>query len=204
MDLLVNSIIKREDADDGGLIGGWFCLEQGGEVFGISCNHVIANINSCQAGDVLTDADGTVIGSLSRWVRLLPSTNLFVNKSEFALFRPADGIKPGWSARPTGFATSSIGKSVQFDSGSFHSVGTITRIARKVSVSWKTGNYRFTCVEITSSNRAPFSRPGHSGGAVLSDGQLLGIILGVSEDGLKTYVIPFAGSILNLVDLMIL
>lgn len=204
--LTVNSIIRRKDSNEGGRIGGFFRFEPGGQIHGITCNHVIANINVCRVGDVLTDIDNNPIGTLTHWLALKDSQNDFTNKAEFALFMPDDSQQPVWkesdpSFRPQGFIAPEVGMKVSFEAGDFQSTGTVTDIAHKISITWNTKAYHFKCVEIKSDGDGPFSKRGHSGGAVYSGTSLLGIILAIIDD--KTYVVPFTPDILNFVKLQI-
>lgn len=203
MDLLVNTPIKRQNSSEGGLIGGWFSFEDGGQLFGISCNHVIANINKCKVGDALTDGNGIEIGKLTHWLRLADRKGSFVNKAEFAFFKPVEGFNPKWVFRSHGFILAKKNAMASFSCPNYGSNGTITDTHHPVAVSWGNLEYHFYCIEVTSNSGRPFSRPGHSGGVVHCSNELLGIILGIDDTGKKTYLIPFEGGILDVVTLHI-
>lgn len=205
MVLPVNSIIKRKDATDGGLIGGFFRFAAGGQVYGISCNHVIANINQCSVGDVLTSANNVPLGTLSHWLIL---ENKKINKAEFALFKPDKDFTPVWIGndagfKPMGFAVASLNATVDFVSADGTRHGIITDLKHDVAITWNNHEYKFTCIEVQSRPGEQFSKAGHSGGAVYIGNALLGIILGVSTDGVKTYVMPYVKGILAIVNLKI-
>lgn len=203
MDLVTNTIIKRKNASEGGLIGGWFSFEKNGQVYGISCNHVIANINACRVGDILANETNDDIGVLSHWLQLKAAQNGFTNKAEFALFLPKSNLTPLWRAKPSGFVNGTVDARVDFRCDDYASRGTITNISHPVSITWNNIDYHFRCIEVKSETNGSFSKPGHSGGSVYCDEKLLGIILGINETGDKTYVVPFADGILNLVALAI-
>jgi len=203
MDLVANTVIKKKYANEGGLIGGWFSFEEGGQVYGISCNHVIANINQCKVGDVLADITNNEIGALSHWLQLQVALNGFINKAEFALFKPSSNYSPTWRERPGGFIQATVHAGVIFRCYNYESTGAIMDINHPVSITWNNMDYHFKCIEISSVSADPFSKPGHSGGSVLCDGKLLGIILGISDAGDRTYVVPFVNGILKLAGLFI-
>lgn len=199
----VNSIIKREKATDGGRIGGFFRFTKNGRIYGISCNHVIANINECSVGDVLTDENDKPIGVLSHWLILDDQIH---NRAEFALFKPNTTDlawkqnDPGY--KPEGFIAASLNDTVSFTKGTMTAKGTITDVNHKVFITWNDLQYQFTCIEVDAGELG-FSSPGDSGGAVFVGDDLLGIILGISEDGSKTYVVPYVGGILSFVALIL-
>jgi hypothetical protein len=203
MDLSANTPIKRQNSNEGGLIGGWFSFEEGGPLYGISCNHVIADINRCKVGDVLTDFNGSEIGTLTHWLRLADQTGSFVNKAEFAFFRPAEGLRPSWGQRSKGFVKAKKNAKAIFTCYDYESFGTVTETLHPVAITWGNLVYHFRCIEITSDSERAFSMPGHSGGMVLSSGYLLGLILGIDNTGRKTYLVPFQDGILDIVNLFV-
>ncbi len=202
MNVQVNTPITRQGAAVAGLIGGWFSLTPGGPIYGITCNHVIANINNCAVGDILVNEKNSQIGTLTHWLRLRNTAESpKPNRSEFALFRPMADMKPTWGGTSPSFVAPKLGQVCQFQIATFSSAGVVVKLRRKVSVTWNGKVYRFLCTEISSGKPTPFSLPGHSGGLVLTGGYALGLILGKSLVGNRTYVLPFVGGILDLVPL---
>jgi hypothetical protein len=206
MILYVNSIIRRKDAQEGGLIGGFFRFAVGGRVYGVTCKHVIAKSEPYAVGDILTDKENNPIGTLSHWL-ILESKK--INKAEFALFKPIEGLNTVWTKtdpafKPAGFAAAALNSTVDFvnDDGITH--GSITDLKHSVNITWNNVKYEFTCIELESTNSKKFSKPGHSGGAVYIGKSLLGIILGIGADGAKTYIMPYVDGILSAVDLKLI
>jgi len=219
--LEVNSSIKRQNSDEGGLIGGFFRFvdrnkvrdffeePNPNQILGISCNHVIANINACNVGDVLTDKNGNQIGTLDYWLILEDTGSLVVNKAEFALFQPNSNPPFVWSNKyssfkPSCFANAYLNAKVVFikPNGPI-ARGQVTDINHRVSITWNNRQYHFNCIEVSPIGGNQFSQPGDSGGAVYLNNSLLGIIFGVSHDGSRSYIIPYIDGILNFVDLEI-
>ena len=206
MELSVNSIVKRKDARDGGLIGGFFRFAAGGDVYGISCNHVIANINQCSVGDVITDVNNKPVGILENWLLL---DNTKYNRAEFALFKVNAGFNPVWtlkdgSFKPNGFAMPALNSVVDFICSDGIKHGIVSDIRHSVIIPLNSLDYEFiNCIQVDAMPGEQFSKPGHSGGAVYIGDSLLGIILGISEDSTKTYLVPFINGILSFVNLRI-
>lgn len=208
MTITVNNIIRRKDANEGGRIGGFFRFRVGGQVFGISCNHVIANLNDCNIGDELTDENNSLIGTLSQWIIL--DSAIIPNGAEFALFKPTDGFDPVWLAdnasfKPDGFAAPNKGIRADFVCGDWVRHGLITETNQPITITWNGNDFNFDCVEITAQGSDQFSLPGHSGGAVFVGNNLLGIILAINHGTVqnKTYVVPYVNGILNFANLLI-
>ncbi len=206
-----NAIIKRENSHQIGRVGGFFHFDnEPSIIYGISNNHVIANLNQCRKGDVICDEKNTPIGTLSDWIKLSQGSNS--NNSEFALFKLKTDLIPSWNLwgefagkKPFGFKPPVDNMNVVFPINGSLSDGIIQNSHISVQINWFGEDFLFTnCIKIIAQNGRKFSDHGDSGGAIFSyDNYLIGLILGIKEDQSATYAIPFYDSILNYCDLKI-
>jgi len=209
MTLYSNSIIRRIDSDNYGRVGAFFKFPNDNGIYGISNNHVIANLNQCNIGDVICDIDNNPVGTLSDWINL--DSNIY-NNAEFALFKLNMDIIPAYNlwgnnsaAIPGGYANSSANMPVYYPANGIVSAGKIVSVQAQIVINWSGTDYYFTnCLQVVPTQSSPFSFHGDSGGAVYSyDKKLVGIILGINESNTATYVIPFINGILNYISLQI-
>ena len=202
--MITNDIIMRQGQfNNVGRLGGLFTFADGtNNVYGISNNHVIANLNNANVGDPICDVNNNKIGALQAWVHLYPANS--INTTEFAIFKLDDPSQAQWvswgaNARPNGFAIPSVGMHVNYPSPAGISTGRIDLLNYPIQTSWNGVNYIFNgCLRIIPSGITPFSYHGDSGGAIYTDNNmLLGIIVAINENNSATFVVPFFGSILK-------
>lgn len=202
MQIAVNEIVKRPNAKASGLLGGFFKFTVDGPVYGTTCKHVIAAVN-CKIGDRILDNSNNTIGTLSHWIKL--ETNK-PNRAEFALIKMDSNYNVVWtksdnSFKLKGYAKPILGGEVNFPFENNTKYGRISDLRHLVKAIFDGVSYEFMCVEVTAQQNETFSKPGHSGGAVYLDGTLLGIIFAISLDGSRTFIIPYVGGILTVVNL---
>jgi len=206
-----SSIIHRNGNNGKGILGGFF--QMGGVTYGLSNNHVIADINNCDVGDPIFDDANRVIGTLTHWVEL-NSPNQGINLVDIALFQytaisVANWLLPGGLVKPTGF-TAPVEKGLVYfvrPDGSIQSGRIATAFTSVVMDLILCGvHFSFThLTEIIPLNGGPFSEPGSSGSVVLSayNNMLVGVVVGTSKDGTKSYAVPFADGVLKYLPLII-
>ncbi len=181
-----------------GRVGGFFTLSgHDNKVFGMSNNHVIANMGNCSQGDIvcLYTPMQEVIGQLFKWYKLqLPPV---VNRHDLAFFEVDGNYRVAWNMpgnriNPTGQRDPEKGDEVYMNiHDDEHSCSssryTPTREGRIVGE--RTGtmvlpldnvNINYTKLYVIhSTNGCPFSYPGDSGTMVFgSDHKALGILVG--------------------------
>lgn len=200
-----SSVIYRYGNNGRGILGGVFNM--GGELYGLSNNHVIADINACNVGDPIFDASGAVIGSLSHWVVLNSPTGL--NLVDVALFRfnastPATWVlaQPGVS-KPTSFATpvqDGYVYIVRSDGSTRSGYISIPYTSQALDFILCDSHFLFThLIEITPFDNEPFAVPGDSGSVAFSNynNMAIGVVMGSAKGGIKGYAAPFVNGILN-------
>jgi hypothetical protein len=101
-----NSSVFRSPVGYQGKVGGFFTFPgEAGCIFGISNNHVIADINRCSEDDPIAVPGGGIVGSLYAWIRLDLHAD---NTLDLAFFKLSAGVAPIWNmpgglTRPTDF-----------------------------------------------------------------------------------------------------
>lgn len=203
--MLNNSVIYRNGSFGRGSVGGFFRFHGASDIYGISNNHVIANINNCNIGDPIFDESGSTIGALTHW-RILNGANGF-NLVDVALFKyngaagpPAWRIGAGLT-HPKGFIEPLKNGRVYMPLEQGVRQGWISNAHTDLYMDFLLCGQHFAfthLIEIKSLNGSPFSEPGDSGSVVLSSNHyIVGLILGTSKDTTTSYAIPFVEGILN-------
>ena len=211
-----NSRIIRDGICGPGSVGGFFTMGNSDQIYGITNNHVAANLNNCNVGDaILFEEDRRAIGFLSHWVILKTSTEIErLNQIDVALFRLNPNLTPRWIIGdrslpgPLGFIEPRQGGRVYMASADGrHRSGRITKTyTNHVLQFYLCGRpFLFTrLVEVTPISDSPFSQGGDSGSVVFSSNHyIVGIILGANSDRTRSYLIPFVDGILNRIPLRI-
>ena len=96
-----NTSIIRDGNCGAGCVGGFFTMGNSPDIYGISNNHVIANLNDCRVGDLIRhEASGLTAGELSHWVPLKThNDNDKINQIDMALFRIEQGETLQWKMK---------------------------------------------------------------------------------------------------------
>ncbi|ATL48032.1 hypothetical protein COR50_13120 [Chitinophaga caeni] len=211
-----NTKIIRGGTCGAGSLGGFFKMPNREFVYGITNNHVAANLNQCQVGDAIRDVgSGQQVGSLSHWVPLLKYEALQkINYVDMALVKLNAGLACEWIMKdtslqkPLGFIEPrQKGQVYMMLPGGEIREGVISKSAinHVMEFSLCKSPFLFTrLVEITPTSDGQFSEAGNSGSVIFSSTHyIVGIILGANSDGTKSYAIPFIDGILNYAPLII-
>ena len=189
--------VCRQGAIEAGSLGGFFTFG-GKDVFGISNNHVLANLNDCSVGDKIFKAGSQVmIGTLQCWIKLNEQRNYL----DVALFKLAADVLPCWNVRGSTIAPGIIRKGipgekvymVKNDGSSIEGEISTLFIDDTITFMLSGNAFPFTgLTEITPLGGQPFSIAGESGSIIFSeDHDILGILIGTIADGSKSYYVPF-------------
>ena len=211
--MLTNSTIYRNGNCGRGALGGFFTMANDESIYGISNNHVIANINNCNVGDFIFDATGNQIGHLTHWVPL--RSNNAVNTLDVSLFKYSINEAYEWRmpvkelVKPVGYIDPLLdGYVYMMLENNTQKWGFISAsyINYTVNFSLCGSNFSFThIIEITPFDNIPFSVPGESGSIIMSSNHCItGLLMGTNIDKTKSYAIPFVNGILNVLPLKIL
>ena len=209
--MLTNSTIFRNGNCGRGSLGGFFYLAGDvNTVYGLSNNHVIANINNCNQGDAVFNSNNVAIGTLQYWVQL---NNTGMNFIDAALFiynssEPLQWRLPASLTKPRGFIEPRLkGNVYMMLENNDQNRGFISTsyINYKVEFSLCGSKFLFTnIIEITPFTNTPFSVPGESGSLIMSSNHcIVGLLIGTNADTTKSYAIPFVDGILNVLPLVI-
>jgi len=209
--MINNSKITRSGNCGIGSVGGFFTFPSSSTIYGISNNHVVANLNSCAVGDTITDAFNNPIGKLTNWF-ILNSPGQ-VNYLDAALFELTPGPPPiSWQmngdvTKPKGFIEPRTNGGVYMITPRGTQMGVITQTYTNQLMNFQLCNQPFLFTHITEiapKQKAPFSIPGESGCIVFSSNQcIVGLIIGTNLDGSRSYAIPFVDGILKYYPLII-
>ncbi|WP_337965999.1 hypothetical protein [uncultured Flavobacterium sp.] len=189
--------ICREGALEAGTLGGFFTFG-GKDVFAISNNHVIANLNNCSVGDAIFQAGSDVqIGTLQYWIKL----NNQKNYLDIALFKLLPDIEPCWKLPGKIIYPPSIEQGVEEqivyiikNNGSIRKGKVSTLFIDEEIIFTHSGrNFPFTgLTEVDPLEGRPFSIPGESGSLIYDeDYNVLGVLIGANQDKSKSYYVPF-------------
>ncbi|MEZ5018361.1 MAG: hypothetical protein R2800_14975 [Flavipsychrobacter sp.] len=213
MSILYNSTrIFRQAGGYAGRVGGFFTMHgQQDKVFGISNNHVIANLNNCAQGDIIciNNAAKSEVGSLFLWYNLkLHETNTL----DAAFFELNNNYQAAWNMpahiiNPTGMRAPMVGENVYMNiyedaGGGAAMPSRLGRIVQQVAAPLifsfhGTTVYYQNLYEIHSINYNPFSCSGDSGSLVFSyDHNVIGILIGgKTEEGQECSYISYMAAL---------
>ncbi|MFN8309234.1 MAG: hypothetical protein U0T73_04675 [Chitinophagales bacterium] len=198
--LYSNDEITRVGGAGYGHIGGFFQFKKGGDIFALSNNHVIADLNRCAKGDPVCRYKNSneQLGTLAYWYVIQPGA---VNTKPDAAFFKVDReqAQPRWynNHRPKYFCYAEEGLEVQLHT-SGESRGIVRGLNRRNTAVEMDGEpYWFeNLFTIESLNANPFSIGGDSGSLVYcGDDYLMGIIVGGDPSRLISYALPFVNVI---------
>lgn len=190
--------ICRKGAVEAGTLGGFFTFG-GKDIFAISNNHVIADLNNCSVGDPIFKAGSQVkIGTLQYWIKL----NYKKNYLDIALFKISPDVKPWWKLPETSVIyPDSIEEGVENqivymikNDGSIKKGKISTLFIDEEIIFMHSGKkFPFTgLTEINPLDGGPFAIPGESGSLVFSeDHNVLGVLIGTKSDQSRSYYVPF-------------
>ena len=212
-----NTSIIRDGNCGAGCVGGFFTMGNSPDIYGISNNHVIANLNNCRVGDLIRhEASGLTAGELTHWVPLKThNDNDKINQIDMALFRIEQGETLQWKmkdsnlTKPRGYIEPRQNGSVYMplENGDF-STGKITKTYTNHLMQFLLCGQPFLfsrLIEITPTEKQQFSQPGNSGSIILSSSHfIVGLLIGSNSDGTRSYAIPFVEGILRYAPLQIL
>lgn len=212
-----NIKIRRDGICGAGSLGGFFTMPGRDAVYGISNNHVLANLNSCAVGDQIRRADtNEQIATLSHWVPLsIMNEKNTINQIDMALCKLTPGLQPAWQiddsmiTKPAGYIEPRQFGFVymKLEDGSVRRGKIMKSFINHVMQFDLCGKpFLFTkLIEIAPTDGRPFSDPGNSGSIILSSSHLIvGLLLGANSDATKSYAVPFVDGILKVAPLEIL
>jgi hypothetical protein len=203
--MLSNSTIYRNGNCGRGSVGGFFHMagDEAG-IYGISNNHVIANINNCSVGDFIFDGANRQIGNLDYWISLNSDD---MNYIDAALFKYTDNNVPMWRlpnnlAKPNGFIDPRVrGQVYMMLENNERNWGVISNSYINYVVEFTLCGEKFSfsyLIEITPLGGNPFSIPGESGSIIMSSNDcIVGLLMGTNSDATRSYAVPFIDGILN-------
>lgn len=180
------------------------------QIYGVSNNHVVANLNDCSVGDEISDPFGNTIGRLTNWF-ILNSPNQ-INYLDAALFEIDAQSSVRWQlanglTRPNGFIDARLKGQVYMITQRGYQSGMITQVSTVQAQSFQLCHKIFLfshLIEIVPRQSVPFSVPGESGSILFSSSNcIVGIIIGSDIDGSRSYAIPFVDGILKYYPLII-
>lgn len=209
--MLNNSPIYQNKITGEGCVGGFFRFPNQPTLYGISNNHVIANLNNCAVGDRIFDLSDNEIGTLSHWFNLDSSGTNFIDA---ALFRYTGNSPVGWRLmtdrliKPQGFIEPRLrGRVYMMQSDNMPRIGWISKPFTNTVMNFRLSGQNFSfshLVEITPFDGRPFSVAGNSGSIIMSSNHfIVGLLLGIETGGIKAYAIPFVNGILDSLSLVI-
>lgn len=181
-----------------GRVGGFFTFQgMGNRVFGISNNHVIANLNNCAFGDVIVNGAGSPVGQLYGWVDLnIPGNNIL----DLAFFELDANTAPAWNMpgalkRPVDFIAPHVNGSVYMVKGNTQRMGQIKNYEPGPTSfnSHGTNIDYINLYAIESNDGAVFSEDGDSGSLIFtSNHYIVGLLVGARNNSTTSYFIPFS------------
>ena len=157
--------------------------------YGLSNNHVLANINNASQGDKILYKPNVTAGTLYSWINLKDRPKM--NKMDAALFRLDGSHEHDWvPKKPAGSIKPADGMAVyKQGNASKRTDGTITSKegSSKVDLNGKTFNF-VDIISIKGTNR-DFNAPGDSGSIVFDkDHKMVGIVF--AKFGEYCYALP--------------
>jgi hypothetical protein len=198
-------------------VGCFFSMGDAPARYGISNNHIVANLNDCQVGDPIRSNElGLPMGSLSHWVPLKGRNEADkINYFDIGLFKLEPGIELSWQiedrslARPLGFIEPRAeGNVYMMTHEGCCKKGKITKsyINHVMEFEFCGKPFLFTkLMEIVPLEGNSFSIPGNAGSIILSSSHyIVGLLLGTNSDATKSYAVPFVDGILKYLPLTIL
>lgn len=209
--MLTNTIIYRDGNCGRGSVGGFFTMSgDNTTIYGISNNHVIANINNCNVDDAIYSANGTIVGSLSHWI---PLSKKELNYYDVALLKYTNTESYSWRlpvpniTKPLGFIEPLLDGHVYMMLENNHQrLGYISASSINYTVNFLLCGVYFPFTQIIEITpfEIPFSVPGESGSIVMSSNHcIVGLLIGTNKDKIISYAIPFVNGILNYLPLLI-
>lgn len=212
-----NTKIRRDGICGTGSVGGFFSMGGTAARYGISNNHVVANLNNCHVGDPIHSDDlDQQIGTLSHWIPLKGRNETDkINYFDMGLFKLDPAIELSWQmgndtiAKPAGFIEPRAEGNVYMMIGNGSSKkGKITKsyINHVMEFDLCGKPFLFTkLIEIAPLEGSSFSVPGDSGSIILSSSHyIVGLLLGTNSDATRSYAVPFVEGLLKYVPLHIL
>jgi hypothetical protein len=189
--------ICRNNSAEAGSLGGFFTFG-GNEIYGLSNNHVIANLGQCKVDDQICLSGSTQqVGLLKSWTMFQQT----INYLDIALFKLSADMLPVWRmpsgvSRPSGIGYTLLGDEVYFiRNNGMKREGVVSElsITRNISFMLNGKPFLFTrLIEITPNGDPPFCDPGESGSLVFnSQHAAVGVIIGTDVNKSKSYAIPF-------------
>ena len=200
MNIFSSSPIKRQGNFWPGTLGGFFQFAGTAGVYGISNNHVLANLNQCHTGDVIEDAGSqSVIGSLDSWQPLDLAAINYIDTAFFLLDPQVCAFwnLPNGAAAPAADFSSAVpGSYVYRMSGAGPVWGKLTNVQASFVFTQQGDNYTFEqLLQIEPYKTDVFSSPGDSGSLILDQNNaILGLLMGAPADN---PAISFACPFLN-------
>ena len=160
--------IRHHNNSSRGTLGGVYTKDGDNFLYGLSNNHVIANLNNANVGDVIRDAQNREIGQLYRWIKLHPYP--VANGIDAAIFRFRPDNRGKWVPfKPTGYANPVINLRV-YKNGAASDVtyGWVKGYNGSVKINHNGVWYKFNGVISIRGVSADFNLPGDSGSVVLT------------------------------------
>ncbi|RLC36750.1 hypothetical protein DRH29_03860 [candidate division Kazan bacterium] len=184
---------SRADQNAAGTIG-WFMVDEDGNIYLLSNNHVWANENNASQGDPLIqpglldggDPEQDIIAELYDWINIDFTGN--PNTVDAALATPIDLSQVYMSIMEIGGITGKgdpalnvIAKKVGRSTG--YSEGTIIDVNATLNVEYDSGTALFQDVFIVQSDNV-IVQPGDSGSPILDgEGRFIGLLFAGNEEG---------------------
>jgi len=195
---------SRADQEAAGTIG-WFMIDEDGNVYLLSNNHVWANENNAQQGDPIIqpgrldegDPENDVIAELYDWIDIDFSGN--PNTVDAAIATPLDLSQVYTSIMVLGGITGKAdpvqdSKAKKVGRSTGLTEGTITDVSATLNVEYDSGTALFQDVFVVQSSEV-IVQEGDSGSPVLDENnKFLGLLFAGSDDG-KTLVACKASNI---------
>lgn len=158
--------IKRNGSTNIGSFGGVF-QRSDGHLYGLSNNHVIANLNNANVGDPIMTSSNALAGTLFNWITLMPPPH--INKIDAALFKIDPGNTANWTPHaPTGAVGAKVNLKV-YKKGCATGLtnGYVTGIGSS-QVQLNGVLYNFSNIISIKGFDGDFNKPGDSGSVVLT------------------------------------
>jgi len=183
---------SRADQEAAGTIG-WFMIDEDGNVYILSNNHVWANENNAQQGDPIVqpglldggDPEQDVIAELYDWIDIDFSGN--PNKVDVALAVPIDFSQIYTSIMEIGGITGKAdpvqgAKAKKVGRSTGYTEGIVSDVCATLNVDYDSGTALFQDVFIVQGENIVL--PGDSGSPVLDEqGRFLGLLFAGNDDG---------------------
>lgn len=191
----VGTGIRHPNVFGWGTLGGIFTRANDTHIYGLSNNHVIANLNHAQAGETIFHATQGEVGTLFNWLTLRESPG--INYIDAALVRIDPRYLAQWNPpRPsTGqWMAPQMGMRVVKNGFTTPHIteGIITHEDGQGTTTFAGRTYHFSGIIQIQGLDGPFSRDGDSGSIVLSlpDYHMVGIIF--AKVGVFSWALPIS------------